>query len=69
MSRICHKTNALSCEEIPEQHFQVDKSFSVKDPGAQFTFKISVNQDLEPILNRNDISMGCIKKHVVVIIL
>ena len=41
--------STINCEEVPEQHFTVlKKSISVKNPIAQFTLKISANQDLEP---------------------
>ena len=36
------------CKEVPEQHFQVEKSVLVKNPGTHFTLNISVYQDLEP---------------------
>ena len=38
------------CRAVPEQHFQVENSVSVKNTGARFTLKISDNQNLEPML-------------------
>ena len=37
--------------EVHEQHFQVEKSVSVKNTGAHFSLNISANQDLEPMLS------------------
>ena len=43
----CPKYNL---EEVTEQHFQVEKSISVKNSGAHFTCKILANQDLGHML-------------------
>ena len=36
-----------NCEEVPEQHFQVEKKINF---WCTFDFEVLVNQDLEPTL-------------------
>ena len=40
----------LSKMDVAEQYFKTKKPVSVKNPGANFTSKISANQDLESVL-------------------
>ena len=42
-------------EVVPDKHSRVVKSGFVKNPSAHFTFKILVNQDLEPMFGKSSL--------------
>ena len=49
--------------EVPKQHFQIEKSISVKNPDAHFALKFLTNQDLEPMLCKFSLGFTVILYH------